>query len=223
MTESHWLNSTRPLEMLGFLVDTPVNNPPTDRAYRAFACACVRRLELLLRDRRSRNALVVAERRAWGQATARELEWAFRDAHAAAESAYRRFLNGDGDEGERGAALAAAECARDLARSAAWQVCAIICRNFDAWWTEGLTGLLHDILGNPFHLPALPTHWREWNERTIPRLALAIREQRSYDEFPILADALEEAGCTDERILAHCRSENEHAPSCWVLELLLAE
>lgn len=223
MTESQWLSSTQPMEMLGFLVDSRLANPPTDRAYRAFACACVRRVESLLTDRRSRAALVTAERRARGEATARELEWQHRDAHAAAQQAHQRFLGGEGDEGERAAALLAAECARDLARSAAWQVCSILCRSFTGGRTAGLADLLRDILGNPFHAPTLPAHWREWNEGTIPRLALAIRKHNSRDEYLILADALEEAGCSDERLIAHCRSDAGHASSCWVLELLCEE
>jgi hypothetical protein len=39
----------------------------------------------------------------------------------------------------------------------------------------------------------------------------------------ILADALEEAGCTDVKILSHCRQPGEHVRGCWVVDLLLGK
>jgi len=39
---------------------------------------------------------------------------------------------------------------------------------------------------------------------------------------PVLADALEDAGCDDGRILRHLRSATKgHGPRCWVLKGLL--
>ena len=43
-------------------------------------------------------------------------------------------------------------------------------------------------------------------------MARAIYDGRRFDELPILADALEEAGCTDAAILAHCRRPGGHKP-----------
>jgi hypothetical protein len=40
---------------------------------------------------------------------------------------------------------------------------------------------------------------------------------------PILADALEEAGCTNADILSHCRGPWPHVRGCWVVDLLLAK
>jgi hypothetical protein len=54
-------------------------------------------------------------------------------------------------------------------------------------------------------------------------LARMIYEERSFDQMPELADALEAAGCTDEDILAHCRGPGEHARGCWVVDLLLGK
>jgi carbon storage regulator CsrA len=64
--------------------------------------------------------------------------------------------------------------------------------------------------------------WLAWNDRTIPRLARAIRDEHAWDRLPVLADALEDAGCTDPVILAHCRAGSEHRLSCWVIDLVLA-
>lgn len=47
--------------------------------------------------------------------------------------------------------------------------------------------------------------WLTWEGGTVRKLAESIYQERAFDRMPILADALEEAGCTDETILAHCR------------------
>jgi hypothetical protein len=63
--------------------------------------------------------------------------------------------------------------------------------------------------------------WLSWNGGAVAALARAIGEDRRWEDLPILADALEEAGCTDAEILGHCREPGEHGSGCWVLELLL--
>jgi hypothetical protein len=55
------------------------------------------------------------------------------------------------------------------------------------------------------------------------RIARAIYDERRWGDLPVLADALEEAGCTDREILDHCRRPGEHGPGCWVIDLLLGE
>jgi len=62
-----------------------------------------------------------------------------------------------------------------------------------------------------------------WLTSTVTNLAQAIYTDRAFDRLPILADALEDAGCTNQDILAHCRSGGEHARGCWILDLLLAK
>jgi hypothetical protein len=51
----------------------------------------------------------------------------------------------------------------------------------------------------------------------------SIYADRAFDRLPILADALEEAGCTDADILAHCRGPGPHARGCWVVDLILGK
>ncbi|MBI1915912.1 MAG: hypothetical protein HYS12_14430 [Planctomycetes bacterium] len=63
--------------------------------------------------------------------------------------------------------------------------------------------------------------WLSWNQGCVARVARAIAEEHRFEDLPILADALEEAGCTNAHILDHCREPGEHAQRCWVLELLL--
>lgn len=56
---------------------------------------------------------------------------------------------------------------------------------------------------------------------TVQLLARAIRDRREFDVLPVLADALQEAGCENEVVLAHCRDVNEHTDACWVADLIL--
>jgi hypothetical protein len=66
-----------------------------------------------------------------------------------------------------------------------------------------------------------PCPWLSWNNGTVPKLARLIYDERRWDELPVLADALEEADCSDAAILGHLRGEGPHARGCWVLDLLL--
>jgi hypothetical protein len=88
------------------------------------------------------------------------------------------------------------------------------------WYSEVVAqcNLVRDIFGNPFHHV---THDPSWLTPTVTSLATAIYEERAFDRLPILADALEDAGCTHAYILSHCRSGGEHARGCWVVDLLL--
>jgi hypothetical protein len=81
--------------------------------------------------------------------------------------------------------------------------------------------LLRCLFGNPFRsTPALDPAWLAWNGGTVAKLAQAIYDDRHFADLPILADALEDAGCTDAAILAHCRGPGEHVRGCWVVDLL---
>ncbi len=63
----------------------------------------------------------------------------------------------------------------------------------------------------------------QWNDGTVRRIAQAIYDQRAFDHMPILADALEDAGCDNADILNHCRNGGEHVRGCWVIDLLLGK
>jgi hypothetical protein len=52
-------------------------------------------------------------------------------------------------------------------------------------------------------------------------LARTAYEERRFEDLPLLADALEEAGCTDEAILSHLRGPGPHVRGCWALDLVL--
>jgi hypothetical protein len=63
--------------------------------------------------------------------------------------------------------------------------------------------------------------WSEASGENVQHLAGAIYESRRFEDMPILADALEDAGCADLEILGHCRGTGPHARGCWVLDLIL--
>jgi hypothetical protein len=83
--------------------------------------------------------------------------------------------------------------------------------------------LLRDVFGNPFRPATIDPGWLAWNGGTVPKLAEAIYDGRAFDRLPVLADALEDAGCADEQILSHCRGPGPHVRGCWVIDLLLGK
>ena len=184
----------------------------TPRQWRLFACACVRRVTETTRGSNG-AAIDLAERFADGQATTHQL---------ASSRFAGRFQSGN-------AAWAVcwdpAEDARGMAERA-------------SAWAAGLLGevhgtnlprrertidfeLFHEIANHliePAHIDPL---WLAWNDGTVRQLAETIYDERSWDQMPILGDALEDAGCQDERILGHCRRGGPHVRGCWLLDLIL--
>src|SRR5262249_4172122 len=82
------------------------------------------------------------------------------------------------------------------------------------------TALFRDVFGNPFRPMGIEPSSHVWNGGMVVNLAQAIYEERAFDRLPILADALEDAGCRDAEILGHCRGGDTHVRGCWVLDLL---
>jgi len=80
--------------------------------------------------------------------------------------------------------------------------------------------LLRCIVGNPFRPVAFDPAWRS---ETAVSLATGIYAERAFDRMPILADALEEAGCDHPEVLAHCRGLGPHARGCWVVDGVLGK
>ncbi len=81
--------------------------------------------------------------------------------------------------------------------------------------------LLRDVLGNPFRLSKMDAAWRAWEGGTVLGLAEAVYEESAFERLPILADALEDAGCADERLLRHLREPGGHVRGCWGLDAIL--
>jgi hypothetical protein len=86
---------------------------------------------------------------------------------------------------------------------------------------EVMVHMLREVFGNPFRPILIEPVWLAWGDATAARLVRRIYDQRSFDDLPILADALEDAGCTDAVILDHLRGPGPHVRGCFVLDLLL--
>ena len=80
--------------------------------------------------------------------------------------------------------------------------------------------LIRDVFGNPFRPVAFDPRWRTAD---VSALARAIYDDRAFDRLPILADALMDAGCDDEPLIAHCRGPGPHVRGCWVIDLVLGK
>ncbi len=63
--------------------------------------------------------------------------------------------------------------------------------------------------------------WLVFNNNVVRDLALAIRDEKRVEAFPVLADALEEAGCTNADLLDSCRHGDPDIDGLWVLRILL--
>jgi hypothetical protein len=244
LTASEWdacTDADRMLYSIGLWANT--------RKLRLFACACCRRVSDYMTDERSRKGVEVAERYADGLATAQELEsaragtgaawnavmgpaWdrymAARAAHFACLDEAQHFLHArrealgvirwstaldapsQAEEAERHARYLNQEGPLYYAPQREEAVASEIAAQ---------VSLLRDIFGNPFGPP--PALDASWLLPPVRALAQPIYEQRAFGRMPELADALEQAGCANAELLAHCRSPGPHARGCWVVDLRL--
>lgn len=220
MNEADWFACTEPGPMLEFLkgrVDA--------RSFRLFMVACCRRRSHLLLDCRSHRAVNVAEMHALGKTTRKELAVAER----AARTATRETRAAEGATGNYFLAVAASVSAtlfppERAAAEAAW----FAVSGMGSWGARqeeqlAQVSILKEVFGNPFCPVVVDPAWLRWNNATVPKLAKAICDGWSFQDLPILADALEDAGCQNEAILDHCRQSSDHACGCWVLALFLGK
>jgi hypothetical protein len=192
------------------------------RKLRLFACGCCRLIWDHLPDDRLRQAVQVAERFADGQATKDEL--------AAAYDAVARMRNDAVQPratplGMRVAIDMAVETVHAQALEAAFYMTAtsLPLAGYCGGEKEAeavLCDLLRCVFGNPFRSVAIHSAILDWHNATIPKLGQAIDDNRRFTDMPILADALEEAGCTEPEFLDHCRQPGPHVRGCWVIDLL---
>jgi hypothetical protein len=84
-----------------------------------------------------------------------------------------------------------------------------------------LRALVWDVAGNPF---APVTFDPAWRTSAVVALAGQMYESGEFGSMPILADALDDAGCDNDDIINHCRDSNwNHVRGCWVLDLVLGK
>jgi hypothetical protein len=207
VTESEWLGCTDPKPMLRFLLGKASN-----RKFRLFTVACSRRIWHLLSDERSRKAVDIAEKVADGLVSNTERGNAATEAIQAAWD-----LEGNDPSWPAEAAFHTVDSDRVDAQAAAHYAA------FTETDESAQAALLRDIMGNPFRLVTTESSWAEWNNGIVLKLAQGIYEDQAFDRLPVVADALEDAGCTDATILDHCRLLGNHVRGCWVIDRLLGK
>jgi hypothetical protein len=229
MTEAEWLACSDPTAMLDFL-----RGKVSERKWRLLGCACCRRVWHLLSDVRHREAVAIAERLADGEATEE-------GARPVADASYSATFH-------RPATILVPGC-RTICKGGAAHLLVRHLSSYDDWDetyrcpplenTElaaaevreplrqreraAQAALVRDVFGNPFRPISINRAWLSWNGDTILKMARAVYDDRAFDGLPILADALEDAGCTDAQILDHCRRPGEHVRGCWVVDALLGK
>jgi len=212
MTEAEWLECTNPTFMWWF-----VEGKTSDRKLRLVACACCRRIWHLLSDERSKALVETAENLADGLVTAEESKRFLRQG----SEVDRIPLGIDEYSVARSALISHSAVTRAVPSLAASLV-----ETFGGSRREEAGSqcvVFRDIFGNPFRPAPFNSSWLAWNGSTIPRLAQAIYDERAFDRLPILADALEDAGCDNVDILSHLRGPGPHVRGCFVLDLLLGK
>lgn len=88
---------------------------------------------------------------------------------------------------------------------------------------EGLGKAHRCVFGHPIRPFTIDPAWLAWNDGAARKIAHAIHHEGAFDLYPILGDALEDAGCDSADVLGHCRGEGSHVRGCWVIDLLLQE
>ncbi len=272
MNEAAWLSCSEPAAMLRFLRsdgdDGMGRFHASARKLRLFACACCCQVWDLLTDERSRRAVEVASRFADGEATWVELrnagcgvvegDWPAAWEQAREDSPNAGWVNAwpiwaiRVSQDKTAAQAVQAALLRDLFTPFAptvregWQTCGRcagvgVIESDDGWNVRDRCKVCYGSGRVPSAKLAV---WLAWNDGCAPKLARSIYEERAWDRMPLLADVLEEAGCEDAEILAHCRRPSAglslkevvkgagwvcdpladwgpHVRGCWATDLLL--
>jgi hypothetical protein len=225
VTEAEWDACTDLLKLLAFL-----HGRPSDRKARLFAVACCRRVWDMLTDERGRRAVEVSERYADGLASREELEAAV----VATDPALHTPMEHEGPRPPWNALYAVHYAAHPqvgvfadgVAQAAARLAWAGTGGDFIVRCAEEQAHqcvILRDIFGSLFRPARVDPAWLAWEGGTAPRLAAAVYEERAFDRLPILADALEDAGCDQADLLGHLRGPGPHVRGCWTVDLILGK
>jgi hypothetical protein len=232
--EEGWLQSTEISTLYHFLAHRP---DITDRKWLLFALGCAQSVFPLL-DERCRNVLHHIERFADGPGTAEDLEIARRLASQAYDDAQpeRKWRPPEDvvrlitmqDQPLSQIAGCVESAVRGVIAQQAWKDAQGKGRRYQdkmrerAWQEQGTVNLslFRCVFHNPFR-PLIAD--ARWLTNAVVALAAGIYDDRAFDRLPILADALEEAGCTDADILGHSRGPGPHVRGCWVIDLLLGK
>jgi hypothetical protein len=248
MTEQDWLAGTNPDQLIGQVCNDRryLGRFPHHRKWRLFFCACCRRLWHLLADPASRQAVEASEQCAEGAVgedglaractTAYQAQGRLDQEHRSAAAAQQHELQLLSLAA--GVAALAAEPELEMVQDVLYKAWEVV--RAEAWGLGRAdadsapereaayqSGLIRDIIGNPFRPLTLNPNWLTAD---VVRLAQAAYDQRTLPagtlepaRLALLADALEDAGCTDADLLGHLRGGGPHVRGCWAVDALLGK
>ncbi len=208
MTEAEWFVSPDPRPLLIFLEEKS-----SPRKARLYACAVGRSLWPYLGDERCCRVVEVAERYADDLAYGNELQEALSAAQDIVQGWAGRVATCAGDRGAwQGARLAMVCLQRAQAEREGRELAKVV--------ASRSRKILSCIFGNPFCPVTVDPSWLT---STVLELVRQMYDSRDFSAMPILADALQDAGCDNDNILNHCRSDGPHVRGCYVVDLLLGK
>ncbi|MFO0881329.1 MAG: hypothetical protein U0840_28855 [Gemmataceae bacterium] len=216
MTQNHW----------NALFNRLVETRPSPRRWRLAASAFMRVLPIA-QLRHNQNAIALAEQFADGQASAHQLASArYLGRFNPVDIAWALLWSPEQDP------ISMMVRAINWATSVYQQTSSVsglprqplpYTNPADSAWFEELADCLLEILGPESQTWPLDEEVLTWQGRTVEKMAQAIYQTRDFSTMPVLADALEEAGCTNESLLQHCRTASGHVRGCWVLDGILGK
>jgi hypothetical protein len=223
MTEAQWLDADQPDGLIEYLrTARRVNRSKAGRRkLRLFACGCCRSVWGLFRREPEAAALVeAAERFADGELSPAALEHLDQllpiptNYTVTAGLSLRFAARHTASSTACGAGSAAFFCA---------QARAIGSRDFHGVMAAELAraaALFRCVFGNPFREVTFVPGWRT---NTAVGIASRMYGSRDFNAMPILADALQDAGCDSEDVLNHCHGPGPHVRGCWAADLVLGK
>jgi hypothetical protein len=237
-----WLTATELRPMLSLL-----KGKARERKFKLFACACCRRIDHLLTDERSLRAIEVIEKFHDGLVTRQTYNLAERTAKDSYDTLNREVAADESTSGRplpRSILLLAhmygAQSVWMCYKNSYFDVAQLCCGALRGHGTAEVeeaesrsvgesievaeraaqADLLRDIFGNPFRPIIFESSWLT---STVIALAHQMYDSRDFSAMPILADALQDAGCENVDILDHCRGLGAHVLGCWVVDLILSK
>jgi hypothetical protein len=207
MTEEDWMECDDPGKMLGF-----VHGLASGRKLMLLSVACCRGVDTS--SIYYRNELEAVERFADGLLTTTECDEALADLHPAVAT----FISAD----RLLEAASSAEHWKAACDGASQVGKATKSLNRLLWHYTNprYSAYIREIFGDPFHPIVVDATWLTAH---VVALATGKYQDRAFDGMPILADALQDAGCDNNDILNHCRKPGEHVRGCWLVDLLLGK
>jgi hypothetical protein len=225
MTEAEWLAGTDPAPMLRFL-----RRRGSDRKLRLFACDCCRSISSLFPTETYHQLIEVAEAFSDNLVPRRELtrkhQLVVKHSNSLVASTVASLVATTAfGVADQKAYVAARRTSQRIGEVVTQQG---LLHDAATSWSQAL--VLKDIFGNPFRPVSLDPAWLAWHGGAAAQLAQAVYDDRDLPSgrldaarLAVLADMLEEAGCSDADILGHLRGPGPHVRGCWPIDLILSK